>query len=221
MATSNLKSQLPILIALGSIWGLMETGMGAYLKGVCAYMTTGSIMTAVALGFFATSFAYSRKIWSLAFVFIIAALFKSIDAYLLHIPIMSGAIANPIFGFFTEGLAFLFIFAILSGSLKSKRYGQSIWGGTAALVAINLFPLVKFATGIPACVYPNTQYPTALYFAPIAIGLSLLTCPIGIIVGEKLSALETKTAPQFIHFPANSAAVLSLLALITMRLVVK
>lgn len=221
MAKASVKSQLPILLALGSIWGFMETGMGAYLKGVCSYMTTGSIMTAVAIGFFAASFAYSRKIWSAALVFIVAAIFKSLDAVLLHIPIISGAIANPIFGFFTEGVAFLFILAILNDSLKSKRYGQSIWGGTAALVAVNLFPLVKFATGISACVYPNTQYPTALYFAPIAIGLSLLTCPIGFIVGEKLAALETKSAPQLIHFPANSTAVLSLLVLVTMRLIVK
>jgi hypothetical protein len=219
MANSNFKSQLPILLALGAIWGFMETGMGAYLKGVCSYMTTGSIMTGIALGFFAASFAYSRKIWSVAIVFIVAAIFKTLDAMLLHLPIMSGAIANPIFGFLTEGLAFLFILAILNESLKSKRYGQAIWGGTAALVAVNLFPLVKFATGITACVYPGTQYPTALYFAPIAIGLSLLTCPIGFAVGEKLALFQSAPTRHRLLIPANTVAIISLAGLVLLRIV--
>jgi hypothetical protein len=217
MSKTNIKSQLPVLLALGAIWGFMETGMGAYLKGVCSYMTTGSIMTGVALGFFAASFAYSRKIGSVALVFIVAAIFKTLDAFLLHLPILSGAIANPIFGFFTEGLAFLFILAILSESLKSKRYGQSIWGGTAALVAVNLFPLVRFATGISACVYPGTQYPTALYFAPIAIGLSLLTCPLGFAAGEKIAQYQSEPARHRLLIPANAVAIISLAGLILLR----
>lgn len=221
MTKTNYKSQLPILLALGSIWGFMETGMGLYLKGVCAFMTTGSIMTGIAIFFFAASFAYSRNIWSIALVFFVATLFKTLDALLLHLPILSGAIANPIFGFFTEALAFIFILTIFNETLKTKRYGQMIFGGVSSLVAVNLFPLAKFATGIPACVYPGTQYPTSLYFAPIAILISLLSCPVGFAVGEKLAALQTKPISRFIWIPAHSTAILSLLLLISIRLIGK
>ncbi|MDI6783246.1 MAG: hypothetical protein QME64_04010 [bacterium] len=217
MPKSYLKSQLPIILALGSVWGLAEAGMGMYLRGTCAYMTTGSIMTGIAIFFFAASFAYSRNIWSIGIVFLIASLFKLVDAFFLHLPILHGAIANPIFAFFTEGIAFLFIFAILNESLKTKRYGQALFGGVSALVAVNLFPLVKFATGISACVYPGTQYPTALYFAPIAIGLSLITCPLGFAAGEKIAQLQSEPVPRRLLLPANMVAIISLAGLVLLR----
>jgi hypothetical protein len=219
MTNSKFKSQLPVLLALGSVWGLMEAGMGMGLRGSCAYMATGSIMTGVAIFFFAASFAYSRNLWSIGIVFLTATIFKLLDAYLLHLPILHGAIANPIFGFFTEGIAFLFILAILSKSLRTKRYGQSIFGGTAALVAVNLFPLVRFATGISACVYPGTQYPTALYFAPIAIGISLFTCPLGFAAGEKIAQFQSEPVQHRLLIPANAVAIISLAVLILLRVV--
>ena len=218
MTKSHFKSQLPILLALGSVWGLMEAGMGMYLRGTCAYMTTGSIMTGVAIFFFAASFAYSRNLWSIGLVFLTASIFKLLDAFLLHLPIIHGAIANPIFGFFTEGITFLFIFAILNESLKTKRYGQALFGGVSALVAVNLFPLVKFATGISACVYPGTQYPTALYFAPIAIGLSLITCPLGFAAGEKIAVLKSEPFLHRLWIPANAVSAISLAVLVFLRL---
>ncbi|MCX7919274.1 MAG: hypothetical protein N3A72_06650 [bacterium] len=218
MEKQSIKLQLPIILALGSIWGLLEAAMGMALRGSCAYMITGSVMTGIAIIFFAISFAYSRNVWSIGLIFLTTTGFKLLDAYLLHLPFMHGAVANPIFGFLTESLAFLLIFAILDESLKSKRYGQAILGGLTALVAVNLFPLVKFVTGIPACIYPGTQYPLSLYFAPVAIGLSCITCPIGFALGEKLAEWQTKPVSRFIWIPANSTVILSLLLLLTMRL---
>jgi hypothetical protein len=174
-------------------------------------------MTGVALFFFAASFAYSRNMLSIGLVFLTATLFKLLDAFLLHLPIIHGAIANPIFGFLTEGIAFLFILAFLNESLKTKRYGQALFGGVSALVAVNLFPLVKFATGISACVYPGTQYPTALYFAPIAIGLSLITCPLGFATGEKIAQLQSEPVPRRLLLPANAVAIISLAGLVLLR----
>ena len=219
MTKSNLKSQLPIILALGSVWGLLEAGIGMALRGSCAYMTTGSIMTGITFFFFAASFAYSRNLWSIGLVFLTASIFKLLDAVLLHLPIMHGAIANPIFGFVTEGIAFLFILAILNESLKTKRYDQAIFGGVSALVAVNLFPLVKFATGISACVYPGTQYPTALYFAPIAIGLSLVTCPLGFAAGENIAQWQSEPVPRRLLIPANAVAIISLAGLVLLRVV--
>ena len=50
---------------------------------------------------------------------------------------------------------------------------------------------MKFATGIPACVAAGTGYPLSLYYAYIAVALSLITVPLGVIVGEKMRSLET------------------------------
>jgi len=64
-------------------------------------------------------------------------------------------------------------------------------GGMAALLAVNLFPLVKYVTGVPACVVPGTGYPLSLYYAPLAVFLSFLTVPLGAWVGVKSQSLET------------------------------
>jgi hypothetical protein len=88
-----------------------------------------------------------------------------------------------------EGIAFLIIVSLVKETLK-KTTSQGLAGGLSALVAVNLFPLVKFATGIPACVAAGTGYPLSLYYADIAVVLSLVTVPVGILVGEKLRSLE-------------------------------
>jgi hypothetical protein len=81
---------------------------------------------------------------------------------------------------------------------------------------------VKFATGIPACVAAGTGYPLSLYYAYIAVALSLVTVPLGIIVGEKMKSLETglikalgKKKYSFIASPA--AVILCLIIILLMR----
>jgi hypothetical protein len=65
-------------------------------------------------------------------------------------------------------------------------------GGLAALLAVNVFPLVKYATGIPACVVAGTGYPLSLYYAYVAVVLSLATVPLGVFVGKKVLAVESR-----------------------------
>jgi len=220
MVKADIKSQLPIVLMLGSVWGLMEAGVGMYLRGTCTAMMTGSIMTGVAIFFFSSSTAYNWKSWSIGLLFLTAMIFKLLDAFMLHLPILHGAIANPIFGFFTEALAFIFILSILNQSLKTKRYGQMILGGTSALVAVNLFPLVKFATGIAACVVPGTQLPLSLYYSPIAVLFAALTCPLGFALGEKIVQMQAEPKPRFrlSLVPAYSISVFSLVVLVLLRL---
>jgi len=111
---------------------------------------------------------------------------------LLSLPVRHGAISNPIFAFFMEGLAFLILILIFSGKLRQKIVGKALFGGVAALLAVNLFPLVKFATGIPACVVPGTGFPLSLYYAPLAVLLSSISVPLGFFAGEKIKGLELK-----------------------------
>ncbi|MBU0690402.1 hypothetical protein KKC97_10575 [bacterium] len=210
------------LVAVGSVWGLCEAGLGMYLRGMCARTITGSVMTAVAILFISLSAAYSRKIIGPAIVLGVAIVFRLFDAYLLHLPVLHGAVINPIFGFVTEAIAFVLLFAVLDSSLMMKQHGRMVLGGLSALVAVNLFPLVGYVTTISACVYPGTAYPLSLYYAPIAVGLSLITCPVGMALGEKLAHYEARQTswikrPLWAHaaFPAVSAV--SLAVMILMR----
>lgn len=213
------KASLGIVVALGAVWGLSEAGLGMGLRS-CAAFVSGALMTGVALFFMAAAWVVSRKIYSVVLLVIVAALFKLFDAFLLSLPLTHGAIGNPIFAFFMEGLAFLFILALLKNSLSQKAYGQALLGGTSALVAANLFPLVRFATGVPACVVAGTGYPLSLYYVYIAVAVSMLTVPLGYWVGARISTFETQIAGvrwahkfNFILSPAALLLCLVLLAL--------
>lgn len=206
------SSQLGIVVMFGAIWGLSETALGMGLRS-CASMASGSIMTGVALFFMAATWMVSRNVLGLCLLIVVASLFKMLDALLLSLPLQHGAVANPIFAFLMEGLAFLILIGIAREKLKQNLAGQAILGGTTALLAVNLFPLVKFATGIPACVFPGTSTPLSLYYAPLAICLSLITVPLGFWVGKEAEDLEPKIK---VFSPAT--LILCLAVIILMRL---
>lgn len=180
---------LGIVVALGAVWGLSEAALGMWLRS-CASLCSGAIMTGVALFFMAGSWVLTRSVLGLALLISIASVFKFFDALLLSLPIRHGAIANPVFAFFMEGSAFLVLAMIFSNKFKQKLMGQALLGGMAALLAVNLFPLVKHVTGIPACVFPGTGFPLSLYYAPLAIFLSAMSVPLGFFVGARVKSLE-------------------------------
>jgi len=191
MDQKNPKSYMGIVVMLGAVWGLSEAGLGMWLRS-CASFMSGSIMTGVALFFIAATWILSRRILGVALLVAIACLFKMFDALLLSLPILHGAVGNPIFAFLMEGLAFLVLLFIYAEKQKHKTGRQAILGGMSALLAVNLFPLVKFATGVPACVYPGTTTPLSLYYAPLAVILSCVTVPLGFWAAAKITVLETK-----------------------------
>jgi hypothetical protein len=183
-------SYLGIVFMLGAVWGLSEAALGMGLRS-CASALSGSIMTGVALFFIAACWIVSRSMLGVVLLVVVASLFKMFDALLLSLPIIHGAVANPIFAFIMEGAAFLVIIALIKDRLFQKTSGQALSGGLSALMAVNLFPLVKYATGIPACVVAGTGYPLSLYYAYVAVALSLVTVPLGVLVGEKVLAVES------------------------------
>jgi len=214
---------LGIVIILGSVWGLSEAVLGIGLRS-CASLASGSIMTGVALFFIGATWKRTQHIIGPLLLIAIASIFKLFDALLLSLPVRNGAVANPIFAFWTEGLALVLMLAFMKESWKGKATGQAFLGGLSALVAVNLFPLVKFATGIPACVFPGTTIPLSLYYAPIAVGVSLLTVPAAFWLGARLEAIETHTMasgrkPAFRFLVPAAAAVLCLGILSLVRLV--
>jgi len=220
MAKRFPSGQIPNIIILGAIWGLAEAALGLGLQK-CASLASGSIMTAVALFFIAATWVLTRHVIGLLIAVFLVSLMKLFDAFLLSLPLRHGAVANPIFAFWTEALTFLVIALVIKDALSHKKTGQALLGGLAALAAVNLFPLVKFATGIPACVFPGTNYPLSLYYAPFAIGLSLITVPLGFWVGEKASAAQAKQealgrmkVSRYIASPAALILCLLIIALI-------
>jgi len=182
------RQHLGIAIMLGSVWGLSEAALGMGLHK-CASVASGSIMTGVALFFIAAGWSAVRRVWPVLLVVAISGAMKLFDAFLLSLPVRDGAVANPIFAFVAEGAVFLVLALMWKGSAVRKRAGQAVLGGASALVAVGLFPLVKFVTGIPACVYAGTRIPLSWYFAPLAVAVSLFTVPLGYFAGEKLGSI--------------------------------
>lgn len=169
----------------GSVWGLSEAALGFGLRA-CAHTLSGSLMTGVALFFLAASWASTRNYLVLLLVVLTAGLFKLFDAVLLSLPLRSGAIGNPIFAFILEGLAFLVMIRLFQAIPWRRRISGAILGACAAILAVMLFPLVKYATGVPACVYPGTSIPLSIYFAPLAMACSAILVPLGLRAGSRV-----------------------------------
>jgi len=213
------RPYLGVAIMLGSVWGLSEAALGMGLRS-CASLVSGSVMTGVALFFIAAGWAVTKRFSEVVLLIVIASLIKMFDAFLLSLPIRHGAVANPIFAFLAEGAAFLVFVAIIKSTLVQKRSGQAILGGASALVAVCLFPLVRFATGIPACVYPGSRIPLSLYFAPLAVALSLFTVPLGFWAGERLRAtaaeFEAKNKRRVLRHLVTPATLVLCLAIVAL-----
>jgi hypothetical protein len=215
---TSLSSGLGFLVVCGSVWGLSEAGLGLALAA-CAKTVSGSIMTGVALFFIGAAWARTKRVAGPAIVIGFALGFKLIDALLLGLPLKHGAVANPMFAFVAEGIAFLVVVPFLAEAWRRRTVGRAFLGGASALLAVNLFPLAKFATGIPACVVAGGTMPLSLYYAPIAVAAALVAVPLGFLAAERGEALESQLrASGRILVPA-AAAGLCLAAQVLLRLV--
>lgn len=219
MNKPNPKSYIGLVIMLGSVWGLSEAALGMGLR-TCAAHVSGSLMTGIALFFLATGWVVSRRAIGVMLMVLIASLFKMFDALLLSLPLKHGAIGNPIFAFFMEAAAFLIFVSIFKEKMAKKPAGQALLGGLAAVVAVNLFPLVKYATGIPACVAAGTGYPLSLYYIHLAVLASFVTVPLGYWVGARIEAVETSLtkaqAMRTVNTFLSPAALIICLAIIAL-----
>jgi hypothetical protein len=179
------QSHLAFALILGAVWGLGEVVLGVGLKS-CARLVSGSLMTGVALFFIAAAWISTKNYFVPILVVAIACIFKLFDAILLSLPVMHGAIGNPIFAFILEGLGFIVLILVFRHVKWSKISSRALLGGGSALIAVALFPLVKFATGVPACVYPNTMIPLSIFFGPVAIAFSAITVPLAFAFSNRI-----------------------------------
>jgi len=219
MNKSDPRSYLGMVVVLGSVWGLSEAALGMGLRS-CAAFISGSIMTGIALFFMAAGWVISRRIFGMFLMVLIASFFKMFDALLLSLPIKHGAIGNPIFAFFMEAIAFVIFVSIIREKIIRRPAGQALLGGMAAVLAVNLFPLVRYATGIPACVAPGTGYPLSLYYIHLAVLASFVTVPLGFWVGVKMEAFEIRLikvhAMRRLNYIFSPVALILCLVIITL-----
>lgn len=211
----------PHVILLGTLWGVSECLLGLYLRR-CASLTSGSLMTAVALFFLVAGWNISRSRFAIAAMVVVASVFKLTDALLLSLPLQHGAVANPVFAFLVEGFSLWLIITFFSDAWRLKLIGQAVAGAFSALLAVNLFPLVRYATGIPACVVPGTQFPLSLYYAPLAVSLSALSFPLGILTAKALEYATKKSwlksiSPGLARLAATTLFVIGIIILIISR----
>jgi hypothetical protein len=204
------KKTFGYVVLLGSAWGLAECLLGVALKA-CASSISGSIMTAVALFFIAAAWVSDRKTVNVVLLVGIAVAFKMVDALLLGLPLRSGAVVHPAFAFVLEGAGFLAV-GILLPQFRTSFQRRGIWaGGISALIAAAAFPLVKFASGIPACLVPGSSIPAAWAYAPLAVGLSMLAVPLGFKTAYKTKGFAS--GPIW-RIPATIILSLALMAVV-------
>ena len=187
MENKKIGSPVSIALTLGAIWGLSEVALGIGLQA-CAARMSGSLMTGLALFFISAGWASTRRFYVPVIIVFTACLFKLFDAVLLSTAISDGAVINPIFAFLTEGAAIILLLALFKPGWLSRLTGRVLLGGGSALLAVLAFPLVKFATGVPACLFPGSAIPLSIYYAPVAIITAMALVPAGFFVGERISS---------------------------------
>jgi len=145
----------------------------------CAALFTGAILTGIA--FFWVSFIWSvtRKLLPVLIIVGMAILFKLFDALLLPVAWNHGSILNPAYAFMTLLVGFSLLILLFKKQFSSKLVNRILVGAGAAIIATAMFPLVRFVTGSAACLYASTNIPLAIYTAPVAIAISMITVPLG------------------------------------------
>jgi hypothetical protein len=206
------------IIMIGSVWGLVEATVGIGLRGSCARFLSGSLLTGTSLLFFSCAYTLSRRLLFVAMLPVIAGLFRLYAGLLLRQPIISGAVANPLYAFFMEALAFCAVIYLIKRSHVTSVFGGSLAGMTAAVLAANLFLPVKWVTGIPACVVPGTSFPLCIWGLPVAVGVAAVSTPLGLALGAWLRRWLLARRPARVPLLAGTSLAVSTVCVVAITL---
>jgi len=218
MTTSAIKSNLGIIVAVGSVWGLTEFAAGMGLQK-CAALLTGAILTGVA--FFWVSFIWSitRKLLPVLIIVGMTIMFKLFDALLLPVAWNHGSILNPAYAFVTILVGFSLLILLFKKQFSARLFNRILLGAGAAIIATAMFPLVGFATGSAACFYASTNIPLAIYTAPVAIAISMITVPLGYLAASWYTGLtreKNRLQPSLLSRLWSPAVLVSCILIITL-----
>ena len=106
-----------IILAAGSLWGIMEFGAGMGLQK-CATLATGAVLTGLSFFWLSMVWSATKRIIPILLIVLIAMMFKWLDALLLQMAWNHGSVLNPMFAFFTAMTGFL----ILAGLFRKKFF---------------------------------------------------------------------------------------------------
>jgi hypothetical protein len=204
MDKKSITSNFGIILVAGSLWGIIEFGAGMGLQK-CATLATGAILTGLSLFWLSLVWSFSKRLIPVLIVLVIAMMFKWLDALLLHVAWNHASVLNPMFAFFTTMTGFILLIGLFRKKFFQNRLSRILTGGGAALVAMSLFPLVKFATGNLACTYAATNIPLSVYTAPLAILIGMITVPLGHRVALRIKGEEDPSGHQAVPFLLSRA----------------
>lgn len=204
------------ILMFGSLWGLIEASVGVALRGTCGRLYCGSILTGCSLLFFSGAFVVSRRVWLLMLLPVIAGLFRLYTGFLLHQRVVSGAVANPIYAFFVEGLVFCALIWIVREQRLGSLVSRGVAGAAAAGLAAVFFVPVKLFTTIPACVVPWSSTPLAIWGMPVAMAFGAAAMPLGFALGQWVRGqLLVSGRREALLVPLGAAASIVCLLLVT------
>lgn len=183
ITTANLK----IIMIAGAVWGVSEVIMGTWLQG-CAFHYSGAIMTGLAFFYMSFTWTATRRFLSLAMLLGLVILFKMFNAVLLSVSITHGSVINPAFAFVLQTFAFLIMIVLFRQMFFNKPVYRVLVGACAALISTFLFPVAGFFTGSAACLAAGTKIPLSIYTSPLAIGIAMITVPLGFWAAGKLKS---------------------------------
>ena len=177
------KFALLSIVVIGSVWGLVECTAGISLRGACTRFYSGSILTGTSLLFLACAYVTARRYLLVMLLPIIAGGCRVYAGVLLGQPLISGAVANPVYAFFGEAVAFCAVMYMIKERRTQSYVGAGLAGITAAVLAVSLFLPVKSITGVPACVVPGTSFPLCIWGLPVAAAIAAVGVPTGFRAG--------------------------------------
>jgi hypothetical protein len=219
MKNKLVKPHLALIIATGSVWGMTEFLFGLGLQK-CATLYTGAILTGLAFFWISFTWSVTRSIVPVIMIVAIAVAFKLLDALLLPVAWNHGSVINPMFAFVTQMVAFVLLISLFRKVFSKGPIYRSLLGAGAAIIAVAIFPLVKFATGVPACLYASTNTPLVYHTAPVAIVLSMITVPLGYLAATFYLKVIREKNPvlqhSFLHRIWSPAVMIGCLLLIAL-----
>lgn len=178
MDRKSITSHWGMILAIGSLWGIMEFGAGMGLQK-CATLATGAVLTGLSFFWLSLVWSATKRLIPILIIVLIAMMFKWLDTLLLNIAWNHGSVLNPMFAFLTAMAGFMLFIGLFRKKFFQNRLSRILTGGGAALIAMSIFPLVKFASGTPACTFAATNIPLSVLTAPIAIVIAMITVPLG------------------------------------------
>jgi hypothetical protein len=167
-----------IILASGSVWGLVEFGAGIGLQK-CTGLLSGAILSGLSFFWLSLIWSTARKWIPILMVVLIAMAYKWLDTLLLGLSWNHGSVVNPIFAFLTALTGFFLLQVLFGDRFFRSRSARILTGALAALVSMCLFPLAGYVTGTPVCLYGATRIPVSVITAPVAIAVAMLTVPLG------------------------------------------